>query len=135
MKPMVWKPEYSIHDERVDVQHARLFELYNEISSVPAGSIDQDRLIHDLYSYAVFHFAEEEALMATARYPEPLREAHARSHRSFFKTLERLRTQSVDTALEFFREWLAHHILTDDKDIGRFLESTLQTDPSSPRLK
>lgn len=123
MKPMVWKPEYSIHDAKVDAQHRHLFELYNQISSVPTGSIDRDRLIHELYNYAVFHFAEEEALMATARYPDHLRKDHERVHRSFFNTLERLRSQSIETALEFFRGWLVRHILTEDKDIGQYLEA------------
>jgi len=124
MKPMVWKPEYAIHDARVDAQHLRLFELYNQAASVPSDSIDQERLIHELYNYAVFHFAEEEALMATSRYPDDLRQAHELVHRSFFHTLERLRSQSVETALEFFREWLVRHILSEDKEIGRFLESS-----------
>lgn len=129
MKTMVWKPEYAIHDERVDAQHKKLFDLYNEISSVPPGTADQERLLHDLYSYAVFHFAEEEALMATIGYPEAARTAHARSHQSFFRTLERLRSQSFETAMEFFREWLVHHILNEDKEIGQFLESPLRPLP------
>lgn len=134
MKKMVWKPEYAIHDERVDAQHLRLFDLYNEVSAVPAGSLDQERLIHDLYTYAVFHFAEEEALMATVRFPPALRVAHERSHQSFFHTLERLRSQSAETAMEFFREWLVHHIVTEDKEIGRFLESPLHPAGPSSRL-
>ena len=121
MKPMVWKPEYAIHDVRVDEQHRRLFELYNQVCSAPLASVDQERLIHELYSYAVFHFAEEEALMATERYPEPQFEHHRRMHASFFATIERLRAQSLETALEFFQEWLVHHILTEDRAIGEFL--------------
>lgn len=123
MEPMVWKPEYSIHDERVDAQHRRLFELYNQMVAAPPESVDQGRLHHELYNYAVFHFAEEEALMATERYPEARREVHIRLHRSFFQSIERLRSQSVENAAEFFRSWLVHHILSEDRAIGEFLES------------
>lgn len=122
MKPMVWKPEYSVHDDKVDSQHRRLFDLYNQVISVSMESVDHERLLHDLYAYAVFHFAEEEALMATAKYPEEQIRTHVSIHASFFRTLERLRNQSVETALDYFREWLVHHIMTEDKEIGRFLE-------------
>lgn len=120
---MVWKPEYAIGDKRVDEQHLRLFELYNQLCGVTPESVDHTRLLHELYSYAVFHFAEEEALMHTAGYPSVEVEAHTRSHRAFFNTLERLRTQSLETAFGFFREWLVHHILTEDRAIGRFLDA------------
>lgn len=120
---MVWKPEYAIGDARVDEQHQRLFEIYNQLCDAHPGSVDHERLLHDLYAYAVFHFAEEEALMETVGIPAAKREAHIRVHRSFFNTLERLKTQSLDTAAAFFREWLVHHILTDDREIGRFLET------------
>ena len=122
MTPLIWKPEYAIQDSRVDTQHERLFQIYNQIAATPLGSVDQEQLMHDLYSYAVFHFSEEEALMATVNFPEAAFERHRKSHLAFFRTLERLRTQSVETALEFFREWLLRHILNDDQEIGRFLE-------------
>jgi hemerythrin-like metal-binding protein len=122
MNPMIWKPEYSIRDARVDSQHERLFLLYNQIAAMTHGSGEQERLIRELYKDAVLHFAEEEALMATVNYPEKDFERHRRSHQLFFRTVKRLGTQSAETALDFFREWLVRHILSEDQDVGRFLQ-------------
>ena len=121
MTPMIWKPEYAIHDDRVDSQHQSLFDLFNRVCKADPGSVDQERLIHDLYAYAVFHFAEEEALMATEHYPKADFERHRQCHTEFFAAIQRLRHEPLDSLLRFFQDWLVQHILTDDRAIGEFL--------------
>ena len=119
MEPLVWDDRFAIGDLRVDDQHRRLFELYSKVAGAPARAADREQLIHELYSYAVFHFSEEEALMATVRYPDF--EAHQWLHKSFFDALKPLLAGTPEAALVFFRDWLVNHILTEDRKIGRFL--------------
>ncbi len=122
MTPLAWKPQYAIRHETIDAQHQNLFALYNAMVVLPPESVDRERLMDDLCEYGLFHFAEEEALMRSENYPKAAFERHCRSHKLFFRTVQRLRSQSAETALAFFREWLVRHILGEDQDIGHFLE-------------
>lgn len=123
MKTWVWRPEYELGDPRVDDQHRRLFSLYEKAAGLSPGQVNRGELLHDLYAYAIFHFAEEEALMAVEDYPPDARRDHAGLHAGLLADLIRLEEsgQSVVDILDFFARWIDIHILEEDQKLGRFL--------------
>jgi hemerythrin len=120
---LTWGDEYRIGHEDMDGEHIILFALLNQldinISSNEAASCIAD-LLQALMSYISFHFAHEEALMASYGYPE-LAE-HQLAHEALIAETTRLRERAtgVDAAamaLEiraFVREWLLGHIRQED---------------------
>ena len=68
-----WKPEYSVGYTQIDEQHKRLFEFANELHNAMANGKGKEILrktLANLISYTKAHFATEERLMQTHKYPE-----------------------------------------------------------------
>ncbi len=70
------------------------------------------------------HFAAEEQLMAKYRYPRE--DAHKAAHAALLEDLKTLATQNGNHALEVsaaqsLEKWLAHHIVTLDRDLGEHI--------------
>lgn len=114
---------------QVDREHRRLFEI---AAKVQAG-LDADDVetavreaIDELIEYTQTHFASEESLMASLRYPEF--EAHRALHTELLGQVRdmELRREIGDpsTAIDlsrFIGEWLIDHIQRVDKRFGAFV--------------
>ncbi len=62
-----WNDSYRVGDDRIDVQHQKLFALANDV--IQARSLSAVRLhFMYLYEYVHEHFTDEEALMRNAGY-------------------------------------------------------------------
>lgn len=122
MAALAWSSEYATGVAVVDAQHQELFARVAALHSAMmsgAGRAKVIELVGFLADYTVNHFAEEEALMARARY------ADLDQHRGLHKTLlgqvgdlraklargDTLKTLEVT---EFLGGWLRHHILKVD---------------------
>jgi hemerythrin len=120
---LTWGDEYRIGNEDMDGEHIILFALLNQleinIKAKQAAACVAD-LLHALLSYISFHFAHEEALMASCGYPDLAQ--HHRAHEALIAETTRLsqRASGDDAevvALEvrdFVRGWLLGHIRTED---------------------
>jgi hemerythrin len=120
---LTWGDEYRIGHEDMDGEHIILFALLNQleinIRANQAATCVVD-LLHALLSYISFHFAHEEALMATYGYPDLAQ--HHRAHEALIDETTRLsqRAASGDAgvvALEvraFVLDWLLLHIREED---------------------
>jgi hemerythrin len=120
---LIWGDEYRIGNADMDGEHIILFALLNQleinINANQAATCVGD-LLHALLSYISFHFAHEEALMASYGYPGLAQ--HHLAHEALIAETTRLgqRATSVDAgvvALEaqaFVRDWLLGHIRKDD---------------------
>lgn len=119
----VWSPRFATGIERIDRQHQALFEAVNDLAeSFHQGrSAEQvQRSLAFLEGYVAEHFADEEAYMADAGYPELTahRELHQALTAQVHDLQERLRQNEVITldVTIFLADWLKHHI--EDADMG-----------------
>jgi len=123
-----WNLQYSVHLEEIDEQHKRFFDLINAVYDLLSEKkIDMDALlivITHLGDYAFYHFATEEGYFKIFRYKDT--DAHTQEHDVFRakagEFLERARRLNgedprplVMEMADFAKEWLAHHILLEDK--------------------
>jgi hemerythrin len=125
----IWNDDFLTGTSEIDEQHRRLValidEFYGELRKAePHESLE--RLLRGLVDYTRYHFATEEGYMRRAGYPR-LKE-HVAQHAAFVEKIEdvvnRLVKGELVLSLEvtaYLREWLSHHILGVDKELGRFL--------------
>lgn len=122
--------ETGIHP--IDVQHQELVNIINEMDMAHAGGQSTaalDDILPRLTVYAMFHFGEEEALLAPVAEGTPFAEHHLEEHRSFVDEIQRLiasRASQSDHDLAevltlYLADWLVLHITGTDRALGRLL--------------
>jgi hemerythrin len=126
-----WKQEYSLGHSDIDGQHKRPFALGSDLHAAMTQGKGKDTLsktLASLVSYTKMHFANEERLMQTHRYPE-LPE-HKAAHDAltarvleFQKEFEAGRVGMTVELLQFLKDWLQHHIGETDRKVAKFLQS------------
>ena len=128
-----WQPEYSIFDSELDAHHRQLIR-YIQVLDDPQNRRRSDpeflkMIVEGLVSYTVFHFEAEERRMRDADFPA--REAHRQEHEAFEKDAQLFKeffgrgsARFERVVLSYLKEWLGSHILTSDKELGRWLKAT-----------
>ncbi len=118
--------------EDIDAQHRELFQRIGQLLEASRTRRSREevvRLLEFLGRYVVEHFAEEERIMADARYPKI--EGHRAEHHQFMRELEILRHElktEGPTNLFVIRvgnrvtEWLRGHIYRTDRTLGDWLK-------------
>lgn len=139
MEKFLWNDTYSVGNEDIDLQHQRLFTLFNAlVEAIESGkqqSAELQTLFRQLYGYVKNHFRFEEALMKSVEYPDF--KEHRAAHERIWSRLKGYRTnfhQSVDheqgskarEVAEFLQEWLQGHIKGEDQQYSPFLPVTSQ---------
>ncbi|MBD3402329.1 bacteriohemerythrin [candidate division GN15 bacterium] len=124
-----WRDDYNINVATVDQQHRSLVELINKLHESLERGDDREEIgnvFRALVDYTIYHFAEEEKLMANSHMPDL--DDHQARHRQFTARLSDLLVQwgmgeEIDTTdlLEYLKSWLVRHILVDDMAIGKHL--------------
>lgn len=126
-----WSESLSVGLPGIDEQHKKLVALINLLhdSSVRgSGNATIGKVLDDLTSYTVDHFAFEERLMEAHGYDglEEHREAHVALTKQVAKLNEDYKAGSAQLSTELFmflRSWLNGHIRGTDKLYGPFLAS------------
>jgi hemerythrin len=120
-----WDPtKYSLAIAEMDHQHQMLIDVMNRLASRDSGGAPKhelQRLLDQLGSVTVQHFRDEEAYMATNRYPKL--DTHRRIHSELVAQLQgHIAAFAAGTSprldpkfLEFLKFWLAAHIRGIDK--------------------
>ena len=126
-----WNPRYDTGIQVVDDQHHELFALVERLRvSVQKGTPPEETraLLVDLVSATEQHFMTEEAIMASALYPDLAQ--HVAEHASMLTSLYELRAkfQENPQALAlmvptFMDGWLRHHISDGDFGFITFLKA------------
>lgn len=128
-----------IHIDQIDEEHRKLFQMLNEAFAMVQETKDVSAitisLLSNLKSYAMTHFAHEEAYMESIHDPElPLQKTE---HAMFAKKVNSFvpdtsspeaAKQSLNDLLTYLVRWLYRHILCSDMMIGKSLSST-ENDP------
>lgn len=124
-----WTDSMNIGIASIDRQHKKLASLINDLNeAVVAGKGDQvyDALFNELVDYFSTHFSTEEGLMIEHDFPDY--ETHRFLHQGFISKVRELRSMAnsgekrvSEEALHYLVDWLVHHDLSIDKELGKFL--------------
>lgn len=134
MDAFTWNTCFVTGLDEVDAQHKGLVDLINrfgDVISKDGGASDEEIEIvfSDLARYAVFHFAEEEAMMDAMQLHAGYISQHRQSHAKFLEEVNSLHPQAdggnattAKSLLQFLTHWLAYHILGSDRFMARQIE-------------
>ena len=117
---------------QIDLQHQELVRLINEMErahAVGQSSTALDDILPSLTTYALFHFGDEELLLAQVAEGTAYAEHHLKEHRSFVDEIQRLiasrASQSdsdlVEVLTRYLADWLVQHISGTDRVLARLL--------------
>jgi diguanylate cyclase (GGDEF)-like protein/hemerythrin-like metal-binding protein len=134
MESFQWGKHFVTGLSEVDKQHHHLVDLINQFGNLLADNDvrmqDVDSLFGKLADYAVYHFQEEEKLMAEVRLDARHLYHHVGVHKSFLGDVTSLYSgisqdtlDQADALLKFLIHWLAYHILGEDQDMGRQIKA------------
>ena len=122
-----WNNAFSVKIDLIDGHHKKLIDLLNRsylLIMQEAGQEQLSRLLEELIEYAQYHFAAEEELMKRHQYQDL--EKHVIEHFSFINKVLSLRKELSEDKrylsieiFDFIKEWLLHHILNVDNEMGR----------------
>jgi hemerythrin-like metal-binding protein len=120
-----WQPEYGTGFAEIDGLHRRVFRAAGELDAAIVAGQPPDtlaRLLAAAVSCTRAHFAAEEALMLSSRYPESVR--HTAKHTTMGDQLIGLQESrpSVET-MQSLKSALVQHIDEEDRELGRYLAS------------
>ncbi len=128
-----WTKQLSLGIESVDNQHQHLIDLANQLDEAVALGADRTTIINivnNLVDYTVYHFQNEEQLMAAANYNPTLYASHQAEHQKFIEkmitvqsaALADINSLSADL-MDYLVNWLNYHILNTDKKMALSLTS------------
>jgi hemerythrin len=128
---LTWDGKHSVGVQALDGEHLELYETINELYAAVLQSKERSQtaaLLHKVVDCTRAHFASEEAMLATAHYPELA--AHRLKHQSLLTELGELVTRFEhgditlnDKSLNFLRYWFNAHIQHDDVPYGTWLNA------------
>ena len=124
-----WREEYATHIREMDDHHKEIFAiadaLYKAVRCCELRPALDDSL-RVLISYAEMHFSREEELMCEHGFPEY--EAHLKLHQQLLAEIRERKARRdkgedmLDSGfMEFLKDWIVHHLLTEDRKYGPFL--------------
>ncbi len=123
-----WSDGFNIGLREIDDQHSRLVEMLNRLarnhtSKIPDG--DLLRIFDELVSYTAYHFGTEDRVMDEAGVDPQHALVHRRAHQEFVNQVLEARRRATDAPREvtgdtlvFLTNWLIHHILGMDRQLG-----------------
>lgn len=126
-----WTSSLAVGVAPIDAQHRELFRMARELTeAVEAGRADTeiDRVLEFIERYVHIHFALEERVMNSRRYPGY--DQHKAEHEAFLGETQAFRRRLAtgasrrDIALALsarLTTWLTAHISQTDRALGVFL--------------
>lgn len=134
MPLLQWSDYFSIKIKEMDEQHKKIISMLNSLvdlgrdKSLSAVGIIIDQLV----KYTKDHFLKEEDLMKKHEYPEL--SAHKLLHTNLIQTVDNLKKKHsagdpelvVDLSI-LLNDWLAEHILVEDKKYGVHINKQCKT--------
>jgi hemerythrin len=122
MALITWSDRMSVGVERIDKQHRGLMDLINNLHAEMLAGRGYEALgevLAELVNYTKTHFATEEMLFHTHRYPK-LAE-HKKEHDDLAKKAAELQAAVSSgkvvltlPTMNFLKDWLTNHILKSD---------------------
>jgi hemerythrin len=126
---LTWNDKHKLGVEAMDGEHLELYEAINELHDAVVQGVERNRtaeLLHKVMERTRAHFASEEAVLASTKYPDLA--AHRLKHQALVEEIEELaaRFENGDVkltgqSLNFLRYWFNAHIQNDDLPYGAWL--------------
>jgi diguanylate cyclase (GGDEF)-like protein/hemerythrin-like metal-binding protein/PAS domain S-box-containing protein len=119
-----WTPQLETGIALVDEQHHRLVAMLNRLAQQHAQGASADdirTILSGLADYADYHFKYEEGVWQSALSGDIWLDQHLHTHRGFFEHITNLSgadrpfKEVMNDLFPFLVQWLAQHILEDDK--------------------
>jgi hemerythrin len=130
MPLFTWSTTYELGIPAMDRQHVILVDAINNLHDAMLGGQDREavqRTIHALVSYTKVHFESEEQLLAAKGFPSF--DEHRMEHHAFVKRVLDFHNQYMDgrvvlsaEVMQFLKEWLAGHILVEDRRYANWMK-------------
>jgi hemerythrin len=129
MAGLQWNSEFSVGVHAMDEEHVALIASFNDVcASIEDGRerAESEPLLRKLIDVTQQHFRSEEALLKSTGFPGL---ANHGDHHKDLSTLMNEYLVRFDRGdlggsanlLSFLREWITHHIQTEDKVYGIWL--------------
>lgn len=129
MEAFAWDHRFETGLPTVDKQHHHLVDLVNVAGDILLAGTSSEAELQDLFGqlakYAIYHFNEEEQLMAECAVDPRHVDAHKTQHAEFLKQVTLMwnnRSLAEDPAAMlhgFLSSWLTVHILGQDQEMAR----------------
>ena len=123
-----WRQEYSTGVREMDEDHRELFRIVDSLYQVITTGEEQRVLegaLRQITQYAEHHFKREESLMEKIGFPG--RGLHEVRHAGFLEEILEMKKRAdrgeVRQHIEFvnfFKDWIINHILTEDRKYGPY---------------
>lgn len=122
-----WSSEYEFGIAEMDEHHRGMVDMVDSLWQAlvrNAGSRELGELLVELERVTVEHFAAEEQLMSSDRYPGLV--DHCANHRAFAQRISHARErhqhgETVDLAtVGLLRSWLFEHLARADREFAEF---------------
>ena len=133
--PIVWRDQMSVANHIIDMDHRLLICKINLIEfalQAPGEEMANLRLaLDELEAYTEVHFDREERLQLAISYPKY--GDHKHEHQELINRLHEIKEQILGVGnpsqlvgmapklTELLRDWLLHHVLTEDMKLKPFL--------------
>ena len=125
-----WQESYSIHNNKIDSHHQKLFEMANIIyHSLEEEPMDMD-VVEDaicfVINYTGYHFVEEEEMLVKSSPDGSYASHHRKVHKDFLSKAEDLRSLLKSgnkdgmrvKLLSFLEDGVIEHILSETKHLN-----------------
>ncbi len=128
MALITWTEDLSVNIAEMDKEHKQLVAMINELHEAMASGKGKDVLggvLARLVDYTKFHFAAEEKLMSSNKYPGYLSQKaeHDNLTKKVLEIKTRLDAGNMVVTVEvmtFLKDWLTKHIMGVDKKYSSF---------------
>lgn len=129
MASLQWNSEFSVGVHLMDEEHIAILASFNDVcASIEDGKprTESEGLLRKLLDLTQQHFRSEEALLESTGFPGLAN--HGNHHKDlntlmkeYLVRFDRGDLGSSANLLRFLREWITHHIQTEDKVYGIWL--------------
>ena len=145
MTSIEWTRKMSVDVPELDDDHKGLLAVINELEVHATNDADAEvvrRSLNWLLRYAQTHFAREQAVMTSCKYP--MLSEHIDEHRDFVNRMREVlasfdQNQALAAAeirvtlITYLENWWRHHILAEDRKYKRCAEKNLRQSSRAAR--
>jgi len=130
MKTIKWNLDLAVGIEEIDAEHQQLIKQLNDLLAAcfaGQGPAVLGKTLCELQKYTREHFAHEEDIMHKNGFPglQEHRNLHAELVSELDDLIEQFEVgadhELSNKTMQFLEDWLLHHILIEDKKIGRYM--------------
>jgi hemerythrin-like metal-binding protein/PAS domain S-box-containing protein len=125
-----WNKNFETGISEIDEQHIQLVALLNDVAAHVANRanpIQLDEVFTRLTDYADYHFKSEEEIWQAHFKDDSWLTEHERTHHAFIEKVSALKNDEqskpldmlIQDILSFLSQWLAYHILDNDKRMAK----------------